>query len=411
MNMYNPVEQFFMEVDKKIKAFLWGKGAHRIKYTVLQQDIAKGGLKLINVRNKCYSLKVKWIKEAIGSKSFWAIRSSEVTPLPLIDMINCNLSPQYIGKLCGETIWKDILGAWCKYKYKSKSEIVEDVEVILNQQLWLNSFICAQGKPLLNKNFLQRGIQKIGDIMDIQGKCFLTWQEISLKFGLKEGFLEYFMIISSIPREWKVKIKWEVNEENIKMDIPEIALEKEKITSFVYGVLMEKQQIIDVGKIIWEKELQCMLDDVWERIRIHMFQLTPLTKLRYFQYRVLSSKLITNYHRSKWDKTVSPFCTFGCQEMNTMVHLLVECPIVKKLWKGFSKWLSNLLKIDLKLNKKDIILNYYKGQYGETVNTVIIVVKQYIYSKSCFEEQINFMGALTRVQDYHKIEKITLFKL
>ena len=59
--------------------------------------------------------------------------------------------------------------------------------------------------------------------------------------------------------------------------------------------------------------------------------------------------------------------------MNTMVHLLVECPIVKKLWKGFSKWLSNLLKIDLKLNKKDIILNYYKGQYGETVNTVIIV--------------------------------------
>ncbi len=56
-----------------------------------------------------------------------------------------------------KSFWQDVLRAWCQYNYES-IEHVEEVDIIANNIIWLNSDIVVNGKPMLNKKCLSRGI-------------------------------------------------------------------------------------------------------------------------------------------------------------------------------------------------------------------------------------------------------------
>ena len=182
-----------------------------------------------------------------------------------------------------------------------------------------------------------------------------------------------------------------------------------KITQTIYWGIINKELVVDAGKLIMENQLKYEIVD-WQNIRIYPFLLTPLTKLRYFQYRLMSSKLITNYHINKWDKTVSQQC-YRCTEIATTFHVLYECSIINHLWKAMAKRLSYMLNNKIILSLKTVILNDYKGIHKELVNIIILITKQFIYAQYCLKESINFMGTLKRINDYRRLETISYHKL
>ena len=408
INTYNPPETFFEYVDQVVKKFLWNGGPARIKYQVLQQDIEKGGLKLVNIRNKCISLKAKWVKETFGSKAFWALHGSNTLPL-VADVTQCNLSKKHASKLLGQGIYADVIKAWLEYKHQSLDEVVKDCNKILNQTLWYNSHILVGKRPCNVNKLYSKNICKIKDVYDMQNRRFYKWEELVVKYRVESDFLQYHAVIAAIPKTWKEKLQNTIDID--ESDIFETAFEVQKISSYIYKQITYKENVNDTGKLMWEKELKCSFDDNWEKIRRYTFQLTPLTKLRYFQYRLLSFKLITNYHRSKWDNTVTAYCPFCERKLNTTVHLFIECSNVVKLWTGVTKWLGYMLKSKVTLTNAEIIMNNYQGQFKDTVNTVILIAKQYVYASCCMNEKISFMDLALRVQDYRKIEKITQYKL
>ena len=312
-----------------------------------------------------------------------------------------------------DTIWSNIISAWCYYKYKTQTEICEDNESLLNQQLWFNSHICVKHKLYNNLELRQKGINKIKDIVNMNAKRLYTWGELVEHYGKLNDFLGYHSLVTAIPSKWKRIINTQNLIENVNTEEKmEKIFELECPTSYIYRYLMQRIEKDDEGELIWTTALKINLEeDQWEKICLYSFQLSPLTKLRYFQYRLLCSKLVTNHHRSRWDKTMTPNCIFCKDELCTTMHLLMECRIVKKLWKAIEIWLSRLLLIRIKITKIDIILNYYQGKYKETINTIMLIVKHYIYASCCQRENISFIGATYRVQEYRKIEKTTLFKL
>ena len=94
---------------------------------------------------------------------------------------------------------------------------------------------------------------------------------------------------------------------------------------------------VDVSRNIWERELQITISsEEWDQLFISTCKLTRSTKLRYFQYRLLLRKIVTNLLRSKWDATIDNKCNFCKTEMETMVDLFWQCKIVK-LWKTLMK--------------------------------------------------------------------------
>ena len=56
--------------------------------------------------------------------------------------------------------WYDVLYAWCLYNYEPTANL-NDIEIIMNSIMWLNSDIVVNGNPMLNKKCIARGISLI----------------------------------------------------------------------------------------------------------------------------------------------------------------------------------------------------------------------------------------------------------
>ena len=173
------------------------------------------------------------------------------------------------------------------------------------------------------------------------------------------------------------------------------------------------RDVIDPGKSYWENQLGTDVDvDTWQAIRLDVFKITILTKLRWFQFRLLSCKLVTNALVAKWDTGKTPLCTFCREEIENVPHLILKCKKVKTLWKQVCRWLTYVLKLQVQLQLTDtqIVFNNVKGRYAEVINIVILIVKQYIYASKCLEEELGFRQMYNRIQEYRKVEKIVAFK-
>ena len=185
---------------------------------------------------------------------------------------------------------------------------------------------------------------------------------------------------------------------------------KKEISKFVYWLLVDKNfksESSESCRIRWEVELGIQIEkEVWEKLRMDNYYITLSTNLRYFQFRVYAKKLVTNYHRNKWDKEISPLCEFCKVCTETVLHVLVNCEFVKKLWKAIEKWVSYMYGENVILTEEVIILNNYRSKSDKKlINTIILICKQYIYACKCCKKPIEIMEAIRRVHNMYLLEK------
>ena len=84
--------------------------------------------------------------------------------------------------------------------------------------------------------------------------------------------------------------------------------------------------------------------------------------------------------------------------------------MVQKLWKALKKWLYNIIKKKVEISDQEIIFNEFKGTEKSVVNTLIIILKRYIYVTKCKAEQLNFTCYISLVRFVYEIERINALK-
>ena len=50
------------------------------------------------------------------------------------------------------------------------------------------------------------------------------------------------------------------------------------------------------------------------------------------------------------------------------------------------------------------------GLHKDLVNVIILIVKQYVYANKYFKTPVTFIGAMTKIIDYYKIEKVIAYR-
>ena len=258
-NLYSPAAHTFSQINQMIKEFLWGHNKAKIKYETLQRNYDKGGLKMVKVEAKEISLKVKWIKKALETNCIWSLHTGEVFPIPLLDIVNCNLNKKDVQEMESNavvSIWYDILKAWSVFNYKTIQQVV-DKGLVLEQSLWLNSHIKIDRRVILYCNYFDRGIKTIKEIINLQTGKFFTWEEIKNQYNLQSSYLDYHSLIASIPKQWKkviLQINWnEQKEYEVSPKNGELLLTTKNVNQKIYWSVIEDKGAIDPGKIIWEK--------------------------------------------------------------------------------------------------------------------------------------------------------------
>ena len=236
---------------------------------------------------------------------------------------------------------------------------------------------------------------------------FLTYNELITKFGNVLTFIEYYGIISAIPRTWKqIFVNNIPTHEQNRLTFYEMFQNKIRSTSGIYNYIIESPYLVNDNKVKWEIILQKPMDNkffctLFERIKY----ITLCGKLRSFQYRLLNHAILTNKRLFKMKQVDTEKCTFCELETETITHHLWECQTAQHIWQNVKDWFMQKTGRDVSFTVENIIFNNITKNPIDCINIVCLITKQYLYSSRCLKEIPNFYKLKQKIIETHNIEK------
>ena len=414
--LHSPPEKFFKDTERMIKDFLWQGKRPKIALKRLSLPYEEGGLKLVSLYEKNIAMKIKWLEKFWKEKeSCWVKTAGQILPLPFEQILDCDIKEKDIEKVRHSnnmefSLWYDIWQAWAKYK----NSVTQKTQCFwAEQMLWYNSDIRRNNLPYCEKSLYNLGILKIKHIVNEKEKRLLTYEEICAKTNTKVNFLAYYALINAIASKGVTYDEVENFSKIFQTKIKTI-----KTTKMVYAeMIISNSQIKDISRELWQKEIdEIMTEEQWKKLRLATFKDIKSVKLQFFQYRVLSRKIVTNVIRAKYDSTITSKCYYCQLVPETMMHLVVDCSKIKKFWSAIFKWMQYILEQSFQIERKNLILSNFTGQNSLLINQITVLVKQYIYATKCQAKKLNVNTLLYKLhliylyEKHHAIKENRMYK-
>ena len=385
--------------EELVRGFIWNERRDKIKFGTLKKAKEVGGIKLIDLYAKDLSLKVPWIRRIHQNAFTRSIAEYFIPKLKLLEekLWQCNINSKDIDGMVTESFYKDVWMAWSKINHKAPKGCKE----ILEQIIWLNSFIRINNKPVLYKKCIEIGIFYIRDIMT-EEKKLMSFDEFSQRYGNVLNYLQYYGLVSAIPIEWKEIISNDIQDENNDKGID--LFNEKQLSKKIYNRLICHNDLTDVRNKCGVHFGTILDANEYEKSYDNLYKITSYTKLRSFQYRLLQNGLVTNKNLYYWKIKDDPLCTFCKAETETISHLFINCNIIARLWTDVKNWIRNKgFNVNVTLN--NIVLNNIENKPDHVLNLVVMIVKQYIYRSRCLNVNPNFQELIKNIEEVYKIKK------
>ena len=309
--------------------------------------------------------------------------------------------------------YKQLLHHW----FELHSRPPETNNEILNEIIWNNRFILVDNKPLHKKQYIDKGLKKIKDLIDENGNIMIR-EEIENKYDVRMSIMFYNSLKTAIPIEWRKKITR--NDMCSYKEIPHLHLKiKDKITELkgettckqVYKEYIKRKTkgIYSNAQYKWE-ELYYFYDFDWKQIYLLPYQVARETSIQSLQYKIINRYIGCNENLSMWGKRENVLC-MKCNEIETIEHMLYYCDSVRVIWDMIMELFFKCYDIKFKLVVTDIIfgvINQSNDQVISILNFIILFTKEYIYSCHNENETIYFNTFILKLKNRLKLEKYLL---
>ena len=113
-----------------------------------------------------------------------------------------------------------------------------------------------------------------------------------------------------------------------------------------------------------------------------IFQITIISKMRSFQYKLMFSAILTNQRLFYAKIKDTQKCDFCSLETETPLHLFFTCSKVQTLW----RWLET--KIGCPITAKAVAFNNIVNNPKFCQNALVLYVKFYIYKSKCLNVNV-----------------------
>ena len=392
------------EIEKIICEFLWKGKRNKIPLEVLYRNKEEGGLKLVNVRDRQRSLRVGWIREVYGKKE-WQYIYQWLVPC-LGEMIwECNLHKADVRKIClGEptNFWVETLEIWSELHYCEP----QNREEICDQIIWGNSLLKVDGKILTPLKGLAHKVIRFSDILR-DDCCILSWEEFRHKFGIScrsDLWLYYCGMVKAIPKYWKVVLDSNAMLSGYgNLELKRV-IESKTPTRNVYNWINKNRKSDKIAEYCtkWYAKLDVNDQGLYDYFKLLKltYSLTPIVKLKDFQYRLLIAKIFTNDTLAKWKIVNSEICNLCKKERQTNVHLLVYCEHSARIWETLQMWFP-----EGEFTRKNIMCNTVHEVNNNILNLMTLIIKQYIFRCKCMDIVPTLKTSIIEIKLQFEIER------
>ena len=105
----------------------------------------------------------------------------------------------------------------------------------------------------------------------------------------------------------------------------------------------------------------------------------------------------------------SKLCYYCNLDNETLVHLFIECPIIRQIWVEFKDYILGRYGFHCMIDVESIIFNRVIDKF-HVANFMCLIVKQYIYRQRCLRESIHFNALKLYINRIEGIEKYIAVK-
>ena len=335
------------EIDKIIYCFIWDNKPDRIRRTIIQNHKNQGGLGLTNIHllNSC--TKITWLTRIV--KDTGSLGKLLLADLPrpcdvelLKYMLQGNMKSSDVHHFVKpySKYWKEIWYYWTRYNYKSQNSIIEPNE-ITKQNIWFNTSIRIQGKPVYYYEWYTKGIKTIGDLR--KGSKWVNATDLHITYNIKTNFLTLIAILQAIPLNWRRHYQ-----DNAEIPVTrgtheiENLLDTKRPLKYLQDKMQKSQGNLPTDKLdIWNIELDDDINqNIWLRNFMNIQKASISVKIRNFEYRYQVRDILSNVRLKKMKISDSEMCTFCNKSTETIRHLYWDCYYTKRLWERLKTWLS-----------------------------------------------------------------------
>ena len=201
-----PSEACLKLIQNKMYNFLWNGKPDKISRNQIIQEYENGGLKMLNISLFVKAIKASWVKRIMLNKqSKWVKLYMQMMKHVGEDLVfKSNLDPKTIENLQLKSVFLlEVIQSWALYIYKN------DTATVAKEIIWNNSKIkLPNKKTFFYQEWHDNGVKYIEHLYDYRKNSFYDFNELTRLYGIgTHDFLKYHALISSIPDDWKTRLK------------------------------------------------------------------------------------------------------------------------------------------------------------------------------------------------------------
>ena len=375
----------------------------RIARAQLIQDYSLGGMRMVHVKSFIQSMKLVWLQRFLLTDAPWTVLCKHIVKDGLESIFKFgDCYTKKIMKHMTNPFWKEVLDSFLHFRNLQKFA-GNKVETIYDS-LWYNDNILIGGEPVFYKRWYGKGIHNIGDLLTEYG-ALMTYTEfcntyftpmLTTFMGLRNSILEAYTWLHD-----------GVHSTPILPHCPKYLfciLNNGRNNTKIYDILVESIPHEQRYVAKWNREFNIQMETCeWNEINRNIK--TPMdVKLRWFQYRIVHRIISTNTFLYTIGIAESPLCTF-CEELpETIIHLFLECGVVNTCVRETLTWLGSEEREMATVLDIDIVLGKPSRKY-KTLNTILILLKYYIYKCRARQHLPTLDGCKQEVKDYFFLEE------
>ena len=403
-----PKQEYLQEINTVLSQFVWNKKRPKIQMNTLVQDYKMGGQKMLHLDTFCKASKLSWINKIYKSSdtTSWKSVAIEVFQekfLPMVFEGSIERIKLMKNKM-NNMFWKEVLETWLFYRAKTENN--NQNEQIPNTVMW-NSNLIRNDNLLRRRNeFMEKGLTYFKNLFNYETKEFRSRQNLKDNFNINITAFDYMCLLQSIPKRHKLAIKTYSSPAtpnqfgNLVKDL----CSRTKICNYTYNVLIKQlpHEIKSLQK--WEVILSKPIDEQeWQSTFMLPKTITLDSQLQIFQYKIVHRILPSNKLLYMYNIRDNPWCKHCDNTVEDLEHLFHLCPTKLSLWYDMAIWLFPEIDLFQYINTENIMFGIYNDN-KVLENSVIMIIKRYIYINKCFDKDTNRCGAILYMNHIMNLE-------
>ena len=284
--------------------------------------------------------------------------------------------------------------------------------------LFNNEEILVGNRPFFLKDWFDLGIVSIQYILRENGK-FLSFQEFQQIYKIKCNFLNYYQVVSAIPKHLLERAKQTqlnktlfLDSENFQLS-PSLSINLTKMKNKDYYWLFVKKSTPLVTTLSkWERDLSSN-DILWKNYFKQIKFMCKENKLKEFYFKLVHRILVSKKELHLFGVSNNSNCTY-CGQPDSISHTFVGCHHSKTFFQNVLQHFNVENATSFTLSDKELL-------FGKSFNTIdqlqrspllkklnycMLLAKYYLYNQKLNQIEPELNEFKNRLNFQYRVEKL-----